>query len=1263
MNRGKRDLYPKGILIGLLTVTALGLIGECAVIRWLIQSKTLQIHDELFSEALEIARQINIESVQALSFAGSDLSRIEYQRLNHQLQSYARFTGGYSVYCLAKRDGAFVLGPGNLTGADNVVLPPGTVYANPPAKLVEVFHTRQPSVSGPYKDGAGKSVVSAWIPLLDPYSDDVLMTVGVTVDDQIWHSHYARLWGGAALFTALMVVCIFFAGCRVAKSRKLSASLQKMNGLDEVSLAVIVGLILTLTLGRMSSNVERYSRWTKFQTYARSQAKDVSRSLINLPTRMETLALRLVEEATVREETVMRYLVPLAENGSAEIWAWVPVVPMSGVTKFETAMRLDTDSSFSLWQLNEKGIRVPVLRRENYYPILFAEPMSNEVSFVGFDCGSDVQLRAAMDTCARSGVITEAIPAKSLKRQGDGLSAFVFHPVYASGEAFKDLRGFVLVMLDLDILLKKTYIPGGLDTRPYVSADVWALETVSEPRILATTAVRETKSFKPRFLTPDGYRLNLTLPFFFLGRAYAVVVRAEPAYFEDNPLWLGRAGLLIGGVFTLLLAGFIGGLTNRRRILERQVNTRTRELARLNQKTQTILDSAVDGILGVDHEGFITVANASAAQALGYEVSELIGKSCDLLWLGPPDFAMPSPKNANPIYVTYAYGTMYKTNDAVVYRKNGTTFHVSLTCKSICAQGQVMGAVVTFEDISEKKIAENKLLHAYNELASVNQQLREASQAKNQFLAHMSHEIRTPLNCVIGMGGLLLNTPLTEEQQEFAETIRLSGESLLSIVNEILDFSKIEANMIELEKQPFDLRHCVEDAVELVAPSAAVKNLDLVYQLDESLPTALRGDVTRLRQILVNILCNAVKFTEKGEIAVTVTGQEYDSSQMRLFFSIRDTGVGIPLERQADIFEAFHQGDASTTRRFGGTGLGLAISKRLCELMGGAITVESKGVQGCGSTFHFSVVLEADTAAQASDVLPCELLMGKRVLIVAQKKINQDVLLNQVRCFGMVPEAFASGHEALERISQADLLGHTESFDLAIVDTQLEDIKGVALGNALRVLRGCGQMRLILLEARCSHENREETSPFDEHLAKPVKLSLLYNTLIKLFSDQSGQTQNPKRTRMPFDVEIAKQHPLRILLAEDNVINQKVALHILGKLGYRTDAVSNGLEALEAVKCTEYDLVLMDLMMPEMDGEEATRMIRKEVPASRQPWIVAMTANVIKEDRERYLAVGMNDFIPKPVRIEHLVNVLLSVQPISVVTGLEALKGKPTVVS
>ena len=1258
MSRRKRDIYPIGLLVGVLTVTALGLVGECVVVRWVIQSKTLQIQDELFAEALEIARQINLTSVQSLSFAGSDLSRIEYQRLNHQLQSYARFTGGYSVYCLAKRGGAFVLGPGNLTGADNLVLPPGTVFANPPAKLVEVFHTRRPSVSGPYKDGAGKSVVSAWIPLLDPYSEEVVMTVGVAVDEQVWGSHYSRLWAGAALFTALMAVCVFFAVYQVGTGRKASASLKKMNGLEELILAAAVGLILTLTMGRVSNNVERYSRWSKFQTYARSQAKEVSRSLINLPTRMETLALRLVEEATVREETVMRYLVPLSENGFAEKWAWVPVVPQREVAKFETALRLETDSVFSVWQLSEQGTRAPVVKRENYYPILFAEPMSNEVSLVGFDCGSDARLLTAMETCSRSGVIAEAIPSRSLQRANEGLSLFVFHPVYGARENVRELRGFVVVVLDLDMLLKNAYIPGGLDTRPYVTADIWDLETDGKPRVIATTSRREMQTFKPRFLRADGYRLNLTLPFFCLGRAYAVVIHAEPAYFEDNPLWLGRAGLLIGGVLTVLLVGFIGVLTNRRGMLERQVSTRTKELARLNQKIQAILDSAVDGILGVDHEGLITVANASAVQALGYDITELIGKSCDLLWLGPPDFAIPTKKDANPIYITYAYGTMYKTPDTVVYRKNGTTFHVSLSCKAMCLQGQIMGAVVTFEDISEKKIAEDKLLQAYNDLANVNQQLREASQAKNQFLAHMSHEIRTPLNCVIGMGGLLLNTPLTEEQEEYAETIRLSGESLLSIVNEILDFSKIEANMIELERQPFDLRHCVEDAVDLVAPSAAAKKLDLVYQLDAALPTALVGDVTRLRQILVNILCNAVKFTEKGEIAVTVTGQEYDDNQTRLFFSIRDTGMGIPLEHQAEIFEAFHQGDASTTRRFGGTGLGLAISKRLCELMGGAITVESKGVPGCGSTFHFSVVVEADKTAQEVAVLPCEALMGKRVLIVVRKKINQDVLISQVKVLGLLPEAVASGHEALERVTQADLLGHAEPFALAIVDAQLEDMKGVALGRSLRALRGNGQMRLILLEALGSHENKDETAPFDEHLTKPVKLCQLYNTLIKLFAEQPVQARKSERAQMPFDGEIAKQHPLRILLAEDNVINQKVALHILGKLGYRTDAVSNGLEALEAVKCTEYDLVLMDLMMPEMDGEEATRLIRREVPACRQPWIIAMTANVMKEDRERYLAAGMNDFISKPVRIEHLVSVLLSVQPISVVSGLEALTGK-----
>jgi len=1257
MDHKKRDIYPKGFLLGLFAVTSLGLFGGYAILHFGVRSKSSQIHDELLAEAESIAREINISQVKTLTFTRSDIDRIEYQRLSHQLQAYARFTGCPSVYSVARRDDKFVFGPGNLRGAGDRAFPPGKVYTNPPAELGEVFHTRQSRVSEPYTGEWGKSVVSAWVPLPDPYSGEVLMTLGITVDTQVWWTQYVRLWMVAGLFTVLFVTSVLFAVYLVSKGRNLPSAMQRVIGLVEVSLVLVVGLIFTLTLGSMTYNVEKYSRWTRFRTYARSQARDVSRSFASLSMRMDAFALLLGSEATVHKETFARYLASITQVGSAEKWAWIPVVPVTDLATFEANTRREAGPNFSVWQLTDQGTRGPVLGHDVCYPILNCEPVSNEVSCLGFDCGSDVKLREALQTCARSGTITGAIPERPLMLNGEDSFIYVFCPVYASGASPKKLNGFVVAMLESGTVLRNAYVPAGANKGLYVSASLWELDHVLQPTAFVTTSGFGPTRYKPRFLRADDYRLNLALPLFYFGKAFAVVMRAESAYLAENPLRLGRATCLIGGALTLLLAGFVGLLSNRRMALERQVCSRTVELARLNQQIGTILDSSVDGILGVDHEGRFTVVNASAAQALGYDIDELVGKSCNLLWLGPSDFAVPYTKESNPAYLTYAYGTTYTANDVVFYRKNGTTFHVRLACKAIRAQGQVIGAVITFEDITERKITEGKLRHANNELENVNQQLREASEAKNQFLAHMSHEIRTPLNCVIGMGSLLMNTKLTEEQQEYAETIRLSGESLLSIVNEILDFSKIEANKIELEKQPFVLRHCVEDAVDLVTPAAAAKNLDLICQIDETLPVGWIGDVTRLRQILVNLLGNAVKFTEKGEVVVTVAGQQEEGEgQMRLFFSVRDTGMGIPPERQADLFESFHQCDASTTRRFGGTGLGLAISKRLCELMGGTLSVESAGVPGCGSTFHFSVLLEADKTAREIEIPPCEALIGKRVLIVAHKKVSQEAMIRQVRIFGMVPVAVDSVHEAFDRIRQPDLFGQGGSFDLIILESHLDDDEEKRMSASLRALCRSGHTRLILLDTLGAHVAKEDSIPIVERLNKPVKLSALYNCLVRLFADQPVHPRPIERKQMPFDGEVAKQHPLRILLAEDNVVNQKVALHILSKLGYRADVVSNGVEALEAVKCGEFDLVLMDVQMPEMDGEEAVRLIRREVSAGRQPWVVAMTANVMKEDYERYQASGMNGFLPKPVRIENLVDVLLSVPAASARTGLNSQK-------
>ena len=551
--------------------------------------------------------------------------------------------------------------------------------------------------------------------------------------------------------------------------------------------------------------------------------------------------------------------------------------------------------------------------------------------------------------------------------------------------------------------------------------------------------------------------------------------------------------------------------------------------------------------------------------------------------------------------------------------------------------------VVAIEDITDYKKNLELLRGTREELTQLNEETQCANEMKGQFLANTSHEIRTPLNGIIGMTGLLMGTAMTSEQREFAETIRTSGEALLVVVNDILDFSKIEANKIVLEDESFDLQHCVDEAVRLVAQAATKKKLELICQYDESLESVWIGDVGRLRQVLVNLLNNAIKFTERGEVVVSVTGQQRDTGQCQLDFAVRDTGVGIPPAQQKKLFKAFSQVDASTSRRFSGTGLGLVISKRLCELMGGEMSVESKGIPGQGSTFRFSIIVKRDTGTKpAAQKMPHGVLEGKRVLIVDDNASSRGLLQRQTEAWKMVATAVSAGKAAL------DCLDEGKTFDLAVLDSTMPSMNGLKLVDEIRSRPGLEKLPMVLLSPMGDQVAGGVRVRVDACLSKPALASRLHQAFVNLFVEQLGSPGgNDNLMQMPLDGTLPNRNPLKILLAEDNFVNQKVAVSLLSKLGYQADVVADGKEAVEAVKRIPYDVVLMDILMPEMDGEEAACRIRNEVPIERQPWIVAMTANVMKGDRERYLLNGMNDYIPKPVRIEFLLEVLRSVQPLA----------------
>ena len=664
-------------------------------------------------------------------------------------------------------------------------------------------------------------------------------------------------------------------------------------------------------------------------------------------------------------------------------------------------------------------------------------------------------------------------------------------------------------------------------------------------------------------------------------------------------------------------------------MLEQEVADRQRAQEALHEsegRIRLLLDSAAEAIFGIDRDGNFTFCNSATLRMLRFEKGDaLLGQNAHAVMHHSRADGTPYPEIECPIIDSRSHGAGVHSDTEVFWRADGTFFPAEYWAYPIRKEGEVAGAVVTFLEITERKRAEAALLEAKDAAEA-------GSRAKSEFLANMSHEIRTPMNGIIGMTDLALDTNLTAEQREYLSLVRSSADSLLHVINDILDFSKIEAGKLELEQAEFEIRDVLQDTLKTLAVRADKKSLELLAHVSPEVPRALVGDPTRLRQLFVNLVGNAIKFTERGNIVVDAQLEDISGEAVHLHFRVSDTGIGIPLEKQQIIFESFAQADGSMTRRFGGTGLGLTISRQLVALMGGRMWVESE--PGEGSTFHFTAVFQKGAPEVSEEErIAGEMLPGLEILVADDNVSNQKILAEMLANWSMKPVVFGGGAEALNAMEEARKSGRR--FPIALLDAQMPGTDGLMIAERIQAEPDLAGAVILMLSAGRTQANAAPCRELGVHasLTKPVGQSELLDAILSVLGLKAAEDH---LMEAPVMIEAKPRvPPLHILICEDHPVNQKLATRLLEKAGHRITLAGNGREALAAWKYAGnpgFDVILMDIQMPEMDGVEATSAIRKiEEGTGKHVRIVAMTANAMRGDKERYLEAGMDGYISKPI--------------------------------
>jgi len=936
----------------------------------------------------------------------------------------------------------------------------------------------------------------------------------------------------------------------------------------------------------------------------------------------------------------------LRRHPGLAVLAMADRVPASKRLDYEKAARTEGQSGYRIQERDAGNLR-PAAERDAYFPVLFQEPKHARVLSLGLDLGSVPLLSDAIRRACESGRLasTRALPIEPGRDGPRGL--FVAAPIYRKGmltgsKAAREQCSYGIIVAAFHFA---AIVEDAMDDVEATGIDIRLAEQWSSGREeIVYSRLSQDRAEADRIGQDllDGSFGGLVhkVEFELAGRRWAVYGTATDLYLARRRTWLPMTVWMAGLLITALSVAYANTLTGRTAEVERLVVQRTLELQRANaqlaqevadrkraekvlEDSQALYSSLVENlpvqVLRKDLEGKFTFANRSFCRLLGRKYEEIIGRTDFDFY--PAELAQKYRGDDARVSQT---GELFE--DIEEYEKSGESRYVHVMKSAVRdAEGRIVGTQAVFWDVTARRWAETHLARA-KEAAEA------ANRAKSAFLANMSHEIRTPLNAILGMAELVLDTPLTAEQREYLTVVHESGEALLSLVSDVLDFSKIEAGKLELDCAPFDLHESLGDTLKSLAMRAHRKGLELGCCIRRGVPDVVVGDATRLRQIVVNLVGNAIKFTDRGEVVVDVECQSQSPRDAVLRFTVSDTGIGIPADKREAIFGAFVQGDSTTTRKFGGTGLGLAISSRLVELMEGGMQVESE--VGRGSTFRFTVRVGLPEE-QAAEALPAQAasLRGTPILVVDDNATTRQILEDLLSRWGLEPASAAGAAEAAGLLRQAG--ESSRPYRVLLVDAAMPETDGFSLVERVREQFDASAPIIMMLASgdRPGDISRCEQLHVAAYLLKPIKPSELFDAIVLALGIPSPEEEVPEA---PAKGPVATR-PLNILLAEDSLVNQKLVRALLERRGHSVAVANNGHEAIAAFATQRFDLVLMDIQMPDMDGLEATEAIRRtERQSGVHTPIVAMTAHVLQGDRERCLEAGMDEYLAKPVRARRL---------------------------